>query len=240
MPLRMPNSWPIVAPFVSKARSAGRSFAARSSRANPPPSTIRITCAAITGLVALPIANWSSGSMAREPSAVPVAPVQVPLSVITVAVIPAPPAPSLRTVWNTAAAGPATGSSRRTAKVSVGKPAGGAGDDDGLAVGDSADVVVGETATRDGVVALPQLVRANARLTQLNVATTPPRILPSRQVEAPSCTHPWRESGARRVQRSGAKDSRRIGVQGLAARGRPAGTVGRQPATGGLISCATS
>lgn len=99
---------------------------AGSSRANSPASTSCITCAAITDLVILPMASWSSGRMSRTPFAVPTAPLQVPLALITVAVIPPPPAPlaaSLRIAWNTAAASSETGSSRMSANAAVGKAA---------------------------------------------------------------------------------------------------------------------
>ena len=140
-----------MAPLVSKSRSGGRWSVAGSSRLSSPASTIFMTWAAITGFVELAIASWSSTRMARTPSAVPVAPLQVPSAVITVAVIPPPPAMASRAAWNFAAVSEETGSELMAANASDGN---GAGDlvtavGVGVAVATAAGVPIGEGVADD-------------------------------------------------------------------------------------------
>ena len=89
-----------------------------------PASTSCITWAAMMGLVPLAMPNWLSGCMSWTPSALPAAPLHVPSAVMTVAVIPPPPAMSARIAWNLAATSAGTGSPLSAAKAPVGKTLG--------------------------------------------------------------------------------------------------------------------
>ena len=84
----MESSCSMVAPLVSKSRPGGRRSAARSSSASSPVSTSRMTWAATSVLVMLAMDIWSSGTIARSPAAMPVAPLQVPSGVNSAAVTP--------------------------------------------------------------------------------------------------------------------------------------------------------